>query len=276
MIELKNLSAKPITSQYYNEQAQLIISKIVIQYHIISIQDLLDNKDKFPQDIWRLFSQKLRTIERYTALNNKSGREPTIFLAKKYEDDFLAYNDDINYGDVLLLANPTIEFPINYIRLNSLSIATIKEDLSLCISSGKNYLAHTIKGIGIARIPRVLQAVDMYTEQVVRQAHLYPLRDKNVNLFTIDQDTKIKRVEEYYDQIIDYLIETNTDDFLWYDLTSPQIDLYKAVGKKRGDIIRRRMIIMIANYTTLEELENIANGHYEPLTRFKTRERVPR
>ena len=116
-------------------------------------------------------------------------------------------------------------------------------------------------------VPRILTALDMYSEQVARQAKLTDLRD--INLFTYQQKEKEEIVKELYDKMMKYLLGT-VSEFVWGELSDMQKQLYLlsiANKTKKGQRIRRTMISIISNYTTLPELEG-ASEDFKVLKRF--------
>lgn len=68
-----------------------------------------------------------------------------------------------------------------------------------------------------------------------------------------------------------YLIYNTEERTIWGELTEPQKKLYILSvinSKKRDTIIKDRMINIISNYTTLPELEKVADGNRKVLKRF--------
>lgn len=121
--------------------------------------------------------------------------------------------------------------------------------------------------VGLEVAPRILTALDMYSEQVARQAKLTDLRD--INLFTYQQKEKEEIVKELYDKMMEYLLNT-VSEFVWGELSEAQKQLYSlsiANKTKKGQRIRHKMISIISNYTTLPELEG-ASEDFKVLKRF--------
>ena len=68
-----------------------------------------------------------------------------------------------------------------------------------------------------------------------------------------------------------YLIYNTEERTIWGELTESQKKLYISSvinNKKRDTIIKDRMIDIISNYTTLPELEKVADGNRKVLKRF--------
>ena len=266
MLELKNVAVGEVLSGFDPR-----IEKIIKENNVRSVQDLLDVLPKYPNVNWPKNEHDCRFL-RYTNhsvdLAQKRGKEPTLYETKQYEDKSLEYNDSLNGGNILLLSAPTTEYTVSFTTLRGLSIATIKECLSLTDREGRNFLISRIRKIGPSSIPGIISALDMYTDQVVRQSELTDSRCEN--LFTYQQDEKREIVEDKYAEIIAYLIH-DTKEFVWGGLSDNQKKLYlsSVVNKRQLEgIVRDRMIDNVANYTTLPELEKLTKGDYKVLKRF--------
>ena len=133
---------------------------------------------------------------------------------------------------------------------------------------GRNVIGR-IRNIGPDSITKIISALKMYDEQILRQANL--TEKKNYNLFLKDKKAKNEIVEDLYSDIIMYLIYNTEERTIWGELTEPQKKLYISSvinNKKRDVIIKNRMIDIISNYTTLPELEKVADGNRKVLKRF--------
>ena len=219
-------------------------------------------------DVPQVFRERVgETIAKITD-SNKKGREPDVYLTPEYEDNSLKLTDTLNSGNVLLLDNPTTENPAKYSYLKGMPVSTIKEYLRFVKPDGSNYLISKVPKVGVEAAPRILTALDMYSEQVARQAKLTDLRD--INLFTYQQKEKEEIVKKLYDNMMEYLLGT-VSEFVWGELSDMQKQLYLLSienRKKIGKIIRYRMISIISNYTTLPELEGAVHDDFKVLKRF--------
>ena len=133
---------------------------------------------------------------------------------------------------------------------------------------GRNVIGR-IRNIGPDSITKIISALKMYDEQILRQADLTEKR--NYNLFLKDKKAKNEIVEDLYSDIIMYLIYNTEERTIWGELTESQKKLYISSvinSKKRDAIIKDRMIDIISNYTTLPELEKVADGNRKVLKRF--------
>lgn len=240
---------------------------------IRTIQDFVDKiaymgiDSSSYSDVYEALKKMVYTTIGDITKNNKNGRSPNVYLTPEYEDKSLKLTDTLNSGNVLLLDNPTTENPAKYSYLKGMPVSTIKEYLRFVKPDGSNYLISKVSKVGVEVAPRILTALDMYSEQVARQAKLTDLRD--INLFTYQQKEKEERAEELYDKMMKYLLGT-VSEFVWGELSEAQKKLYLLSienRKKIGQIIRCRMISIISNYTTLPELEG-ASEDFKVLKRF--------
>lgn len=191
-----------------------------------------------------------------------------IFIPIQYEDKSLKYVDELNCGRVLLLETPTTRRTCKWNSLAYHSIDKIKEYLSSIDSLGINLLTRNVGKIGDESLPIVLDAINMYTEQIVRQSELTDSR--SVDLFTYQQEEKMEIVMDKYAEIIAYLL-CDTKEFVWGGLSDSQRKKYlsSVVNNNLFDQeLRYRMVENIANYTTLPELEKVKQNNYKVLKRF--------
>lgn len=240
---------------------------------IRTIQDFVDKTAYMEidsssySDVYKVLKKMVYTTIGDITKNNKNGRSPNVYLIPEYEDKSLKLTDTLNSGNVLLLDNPTTEYPAKYSNLKGMLVSTIKEYLRFVKPDGSNYLISKVPKIGVDVVPRILTALDMYSEQVARQAKLTDLRD--INLFTYQQKEKEEIVKELYDKMMEYLLNT-VSEFVWGELSEAQKQLYSlsiANKTKKGQRIRHKMISIISNYTTLPELEG-ASEDFKVLKRF--------
>lgn len=268
MIKLENIPIDYLSVKYYSP----IIQRIVEERNIKTIQELVDEMEKSPEINWAPIANKLFSTIKYVERSNKNGKEPVIFQAKQYADSSLEHTDTLNDGDILLLTKPTTEFNVSLKGLSYLTIDKIKRFLSTTTPNGSNFLMYRMRQIGTSAIPSsipsILNTLDMYSDQVVRQSLLTDSREEN--LFTYQQKEKKEIVEEKYAEIIAYLIY-DTKEFIWGELSDAQRRAYLSsiVNNRQIDrLIRVRMINNVSNYTTLPELKNVAKGDYKVLKRF--------
>lgn len=81
----------------------------------------------------------------------------------------------------------------------------------------------------------------------------------------------MKSLKIYIQILLCILIYNTEERTIWGELTESQKKLYISSvinNKKRDTIIKDRMIDIISNYTTLPELEKVADGNRKVLKRF--------
>ena len=264
MIKLENVSIDNLSLWIYAPK----IKKIVDEFELKSIQDLLDEIQRSPEIDWSNIEKKLNCLIKEVDKNNKKEKEPIIFNTTNYEDSTLKYTDTLNNGNILLLSSPTTENAVTYYGIKDKSIDNIKNNLLLTQPDGSNYLISYTRNISLSNIQKLIDAINMYNEQVVRQSMLTDSRDFNV--FTYEQEEKKEIVRDNYADIITYLVY-NTNEFVWGKVSDLQKKRYISSiinNNKIDNIIRDRMINNIANYTTLKELENYQKDNYKLLKRF--------
>lgn len=224
---------------------------------------------KHPEIEW---GDVLNDIKYYTKVvdrTNLRGREVITYETKGYSDQKLAYNDKKNKGDILLFTSPTCSRSSASITISGLSIETIKKDLKSVLPDGTNYVFAKYRGFGVAAINSLLKYIELYEEQVERQAKLTD--NRRINLFKLDYMEKKKIVLTYYKDIVDSLLEIGSDGLIWGDLTDNQRKIYLDTlvsDSFKSRNIKNNLADDIANYTTLDELESFKNGNDRVLSRF--------
>ena len=266
MIELKNISARTVVP--YDAYG---IKELAKKTGAVSAEDVLELITKYPEYDWSKVIKMFGEVEREMDLANKKGREPEMFYTKGYSEEDLSQQDLVNGGGILLLNNPA-DFKVKYRTLETKSIAEIKTDLAHTLSNGQNVVSGSnslYRNIGEDSIPRLVSSIEMYEDQIQRQSNL--TKERNINLFEMHKDTKMDITEEMYNEIIMYLVYNTNERLVWSTLSDAQKQIYlsSAINKKQEDIkTRERIKEYIANYTTLPELERVADHDLKVLKRF--------
>lgn len=243
------------------------LNKIIMDNNFNTVKDLEDYMNEHLFD-WGPSKYLLQGIKRTLDLRNRTERKPLVFYPREFEDEKLKYVDGLNKGSILLLSNPTKEFSTTYCHLNELSLEQIKRYLSLTNTKGENYLISKCRKVGEGRIPRILESIDMYTDQVERQAKL--TEDRDINLFTYQQGDKKEIVYDNYQNLIEYLLG-NAQELIWGNLSDCQRSLLESSAvrnNKKDRTIKEHVADSIVNYMTLPELEDVSKGEYESVKRF--------
>lgn len=266
MITLKNVSTRELLSIHAQNERSLLTEGIT------SVEDIEDIMKKYPWMNWEKMKLDLKRVKKELEATNQKEVEPEIYHTAGYTSYGLYEQDLLNYGDVLLLGSPT-NYMSKYLSLKTKSIAQIKEDLGHTLASGKNVVCNytsAYRGIGSRSIPHIIKAIEMYEEQIERQAKLAPT--STANLFELNQAEKRKITREVYQDIILYLIENTKERLVWSNLTEPQRRMYIAsIYRQKENDTKKHLITYISNYTTLKELEDISDHKMNVLQRFIVR-----
>lgn len=260
MIKLSDISINNVL--YGSEQRFVNLAK---KNNCYSIEDLISLTKKYPKYDWDIVNKRIDELKLIVDKSSIKGIKPETY---EYEDNGIESVDKLNKGDVLLLDNPTLELQTKFKGLRTYSIDEIKHNLKLTDQFGRNVIGR-IRNIGPDSITKIISALKMYDEQILRQANLTEKR--NYNLFLKDKKAKNEIVEDLYSDIIMYLIYNTEERTIWGELTESQKKLYISSvinNKKRDTIIKDRMIYIISNYTTLPELEKVADENRKVLKRF--------
>ena len=239
------------------------------EFNIVTVKDLLDNKDKLSPIEQSEVDYILKRFNRIFDLANENQKEPVIYHSKNYTDSSLRYVDEFNKGIILITDSPAIdEIRTRYYGIKNKTIATIKRELSLCTPRGDNYLVRNCYGLSQTGAENVVFLVDMYTEQVERQAAL--TSDRTINLFTYQNEEKEQLARDNYAKIVDYFVE-GKEEYIWGKMSKTQAKkLLSSVNGKgvANQRIKNRLVTILVNYTTLEEVEEITHNNYDSLKRF--------
>ena len=260
MVKLSNISADYVL--YGSEQRFVDLAR---ENNCYSVEDLISLTKEYPEYNWDVVNKRIDELKLIIDKNNIKGIEPETY---EYEDNEIELVDKLNKGDVLLLDNPTLELQTKFRGLRTYSIDEIKHNLKLTDQFGRNKIGR-LRNIGPDSIKKIINALRMYDEQILRQAELTEKR--NYNLFLKDKKAKNEIVQDLYSDIIMYLIYNTKEKTIWGELTDNQKKLLISSvinNKKKDIIIKDRMTDIVSNYTTLPELEKVVDGNRKVLKRF--------
>lgn len=246
--------------------------EVINRHKIESVKDVITLIDNYPELSWQILQRRIENIISQMNRANVEGRRVQIYSPKDYSHESLLYTDKLNTGKELLLHNPTIQYQTQFSALEEFNISEIKRYLTHTTSTGKNYLLMCARNIVEERVLQILSAIEMYEDQIERQALL--TQERNINLFTYNYVEKRKIVEDNLGSIVEYLIANTRKKLVWGNFTDVQKKLLMSslVNKKSIDLtIKERLIDIISNYTTLPELEELFNNNQKVLKRFIVR-----
>lgn len=266
MIKLEHVSTELIfnhAKEYKEEDLKLkIIYDLFVKYDIQDYQRLKDllneHKEEFESVFYGLYDE-LYKAELRLKNKNEIGIEPEIFTFPIYQNsnmdnETLKLTDKLNNGNVLLYCCPTIRGGAKINKLKTMSIEEIKS-LASHLSQYRLDNALCLSCFGIDTVKRIVNIVNFYEEQVLRQAQ--ETEERDINLFLLNKEAKDEIVESQFKEIIEYLLD-NAEQCIWGNLPpSKKIQLLRTIKTVRGAGIedRRRLVNAISNYTTLGELE---------------------
>lgn len=257
MITFKNVSSSQLYAYIYSKEVDTIIS----DNNLKTVDEVIKFMKLNPNYNWYRTVKRIKELEKIMDKYNKKGKLPEIYLTNDYKDKTLKYTDNLNNGNILLLKNPTNEkYEIDkYIEENS--IETLKQNLSLTKANGTNYFKANIDKIGNKKIIKIVNSINLYNEQIIRQSKI--TLDRKTNIFNYQKEEKLEQVNKHYEEIIIYLIKKTKSELIWGNLSNNQKEKYlKSINNtnKLEKLIKQRMIDIISNYTTLDELKNIENN----------------
>ena len=269
MIKLENVSTKRLIdcAMRLSRQDEKMkkVYELLIVYDILDYQKLKDilvsGNDEFNL-VSEFLKNELDEVEQIINNANVLGLEPEIFMFDTYgdfdiDDKTLRITDESNKGDVLLYASPMIRGGARVNQLKYLNIFEIKH-LASHLGSYKLQNALTFKrNFGIDTVKKIVEKVKFYEEQVLRQA--LETDEREINLFMLNKAVKDEIVESQLKDIVEYLVD-NSKECVWGKLSDTQKhQMMRAVLSMRGEYVlrdRRKLIDMISNYTTLNELRD--------------------
>lgn len=267
MINLSDVSTYKLIASLKQDKSNKKICSKLLKYSVKDYQQLKDliisKKREFNDEF---FVQSLACVEENVKHANENGREPVLFICDDYKDaavdeKTLEITDSSNPCSVLLCKSPAIFGLGKYGVLKDINISDAKHLLSKVnayskVSTGNNSFIENIGRFNNLEAENIKNAINFYEQQVIRQA--METKKKRVNLFALNKSKKEKIVILELKQIIEYFVY-NADMCVWGELSSSQkIRLISSVSCDKGQenqVIRKRMIDIITNYTTLSELE---------------------
>lgn len=273
MITLENVSTESFLNFAIleeisrNDSTYKFISDLLTKNNITNfkmLKELLENENIKEQNLsaYILLRSRIKEIEGNIAVINFTHKKLPIYSFNSYEkvniDEETAHITDENNKGIILPHNfPFLKTNASLCTLNELSILKIKELLNSVDSYDLTKCALTSKsGIGIKTLQKTLHLIDFYEEQVVRQA--LETEQRGINLFTLNKEEKDKIVASNLQEYTEYILD-NAFISTWGKISSMGISrLYNTIASpKKENIkeIKKVLIDVISNYTTLKELE---------------------
>lgn len=194
--------------------------------------------------------------EREINMANEKGLESLIYDVQQYD----VQNRVLLYNDLNVLSNVLVTDPLqgnaSYFRvLRYLSMYELKHLLSHSDGMGNNLLAKR-RGMTSEAVEEILAGLVLYDDQLKRQ--MKELRGSGATslVFDLNREKKKVIVDECLEEIVKYLVTNTEEKLIWGDLSDEKKRLLLEVSLNRTDSRRDNLVQVIANYTTLGELES--------------------
>lgn len=276
MVTLNQISTASLINRliysYYSGKQNLSIKEqekkssyeALVKYNVTNygqLKDLIESGNLEFQIEYLIEALKQAEIALISASGIAPVYENFYCNGSKISEETMMQTDMDTNADVLILGNILKKNFNQKDILKHYSIYFIKQMLSNysigSLGRIENAYVHNSKFFGESSPEKIISAINLYEQQVVRQAIKYPWC-KNVGVFSIDKDYKLQATEEQISEIMRYLIDS-TSECIWGPLTEKQKLLFekaiKGVKTREGIIVRDNLIDVISNYTTLGELE---------------------
>lgn len=256
MIKLENITTRQILSKKSG----------VDNYQ--QLYDLIANKNT---EFYPYIKDLVKT-ECNMAKANKLGKKPILYPTLQYktlglsEDKTKALEetDEKTSAANLLCFNPLSEYSVKRNKLSMFSISEVKYLLGHCVVNydpiyGQNALIHYMRNIGEKNVKEILQAIEIYEEQIFSQLSEPNDLELEYGLFYKDYYEKNLLVQYNIDEIVNFILDTDKK-FIWGKMSNVQkrnlVECIKDNSTKKGIKLKTDFINMITNYTTLEDYEN--------------------
>lgn len=269
MIRLENVSTirlmEYIDFLSYQNSLYQRVQPVLLKNHIdnfLQLKELLESDEIENQWIYQVLQDYLNNVINRMNKANEKGLGLEIFMDNNYKESLidrktLELTDRENMGNVLLYTIPYISSGVKKSCVEHLSIEQIKYYLSYVDDVYFRNLFFKNRNFGVVATKRVLEVINFYEEQVLRQAKETDERD--INLFMLNKTYKDEIIEDEVRYIAEYLVD-NALVCIWGKMTDLQKKkLISCTTSSRGKNLkndRRALVNAISNYTTLNEIKD--------------------
>lgn len=256
MIKLEDISALALREHFTETEKHLLERNNIYNYQ--ELKNYLEEatKTNFSTKSILTLTKRVAEVEKKITKLNQKNYQPIKYFANNVLDEKLSQNDLEVYGNSLILWNPTTKLWNQYEAIKNLNIYEIKYLLChLDEFDGKNALTKE-RNIGNDRVFKVIEAINHYQDQILRQ---FQENKTTNNLFYLNQTPKKELATESIKDIVTYLLDNVTKEFVWGQITDSQkLKMQSAVtNNKQVDlIIKKHLCKIVTDYTTLSELEH--------------------
>lgn len=262
MITLKDVSTEDLIYGYLSGKERFELNLNVITNYYELGEFLRKNPQWENSDISKKY---FILVDKINSL--PSSFIPNIYNIPIYEDYGLHYNDKLVFGSSLILESPTSTNRYLSEVLKDVTIEKIKFGMTHVDFYLKNCFEHMRYMHGRNAV-KVLKGLEMYNQQIERQAQETSRRD--INLFDYMLEERKARVNKEITEIIVWLIQNTSEKFVWGELTETQKKKYISAITRDflPDLfLKNNLIDIIARYVTMSEVEEgLTKG--ETLKRF--------
>lgn len=255
MIKLEDISLRFYTMNlvYLNPRDPEVTA--LSRYGITNYQQLIDHIESGNPEFQKpLFKRMIDMIEKNLKKLEEAEEIPIYYKCSFPEYESLFKKTDVQVrSDRLPFYSPSQPPSASY-RLSIYNMSLAKELLGKAGVSGKNAFCELVQNFGVSKAKRMGMLANFYDEQLARvidsASNTETLEE---NLFDKDREKKRKLVARCYEDIIFYLC----DHPGFITRISPTLLLKSLVPSKKEDyMVRNRIIEIISDFCTLEEIES--------------------
>lgn len=265
MIKLENiefLTFQERLKRFYPQatiREEIFLNNFIEQHQINNYQSLYDILLEYPDDKALLpLSIVLERVASAMNRANNTGKDvesyPTEGYSKTDIDDYTIFLTDSNVSGKKLIYNPpTYAESLKKEMISDKSVSQLKYLLQHTEPNGTCAFRRIYSRFSQNNTIQLQNAINFYEQQVIRQYE--ETHKTGVNLFTLNYEQKRPLAEEQLPEIISYLIDMRYEKLIWGDFSASQKSTILRAIKGENNPCKENFIDIIANYTTLSELE---------------------
>lgn len=222
---------------------------------------------KHPMFDNKSFKIMLKLIKENIEYANRIGIVPELYYSTNYmglniDTKTLKATEGKTFCRQLVINNPILGQSEKVIQIRTLKISEAKTLLSKVVAydkeiTGNNAFLDRYPNFTEEDIERLINAINFYEAQIACQ--YIETGKRGVCLFGVNKEEREKIIERQIKNIIYYIIN-NAKECVWGELTDEQKEMMIYAINNRNisenNYIVCRLVNVLANYTTLKELEN--------------------
>jgi len=272
MIRLEDVSALNIVNESSLLKKRLVdkeeIKKAIETSRIKDYRQLEELiKTGHPMFDKKSFKVMLELVKENIEYANRIGIVPEVFYSNNYsglniDDKTLKATEGKTFCRQLVINNPILGQSEKVIQIRTLKISEAKILLSKVVAynkevTGNNAFLDIYPNFIEEDIKKMINAINFYETQISCQ--YIETGKRGVCLFGVNKEEREKIIERQIKNIIYYIIN-NAKECVWGELTDEQKEMMIYAINNRNisenNHIICRLVNVLANYTTLKELEN--------------------